>query len=90
MSLFSAGVLDYWTRNSVDQINLNEMSFLIEKTLMNNCSLGHNYQSEEDSKLRLDELRILLNIIQACLALSSLRLIYEIVYLKISQKMKNK
>jgi len=85
MSLFSAGQLDYWTRESVDQSNSMEISFITHESIRNNL-LAQNCENKDDTKIRLGELRILLNIIGACVALSFVRLIYEIVYFKIRKK----
>jgi len=90
LSIFSAGLLDYWTRKSVDQNSLKDLSFFTDESLRNNSLLAQNYENKTDSKICLKELIILIYIIEVFFALSSMRLIYEILYFKLIKKMSDK
>jgi hypothetical protein len=86
MSLFSAGVINYWARQCVDQTNSMEISYITKELLTNSSLLPQNQENKEETKISLGQLTILLNIIGACAALSFIILIYEIVDLKMRKK----
>ncbi len=81
-------MIEYWIRSNVDRPIFKEKTLTIKESLKSNeSSIIENHENESDKQMDLDEFRTLIHIIEACFALSFMRLTFEIVFHKFNNNL---